>query len=195
MLTDPSELRGEIERIRATRGPGNWIRLSEAARRLQVHRQSVWTWAKRGLVASRRIGRRLEVPIDGLASFVRSWGCSGCPFRSGGPQALKGHLEFLHASSGLRPERRIRWVCPSPDCEGSRGFRDADRLAKHLEEHIDIRRRAGIAERRNRGRPASAEPRPPCKEKGCEAPATARRVCMKHYQRMRRAQLLGKKRS
>jgi len=86
-----AKARPEIVRIKLPPPPrrDEWVSVREAARRADLSHFTVWSWAKRAIIPSRRASNMLLVPagrVEQLASIYREYGRAGrWVFRRGDP--------------------------------------------------------------------------------------------------------------
>ena len=87
-----SKGRPDIVRIKLPPPPkqDEWVSAREAARRADIEHATVWKWARRGVIPSRRAGRIVLVPskrVEQLAHIWREYGArSRWLFRAGDPE-------------------------------------------------------------------------------------------------------------
>ena len=86
----------------------NTLSLPDVARRLDVHRVTVWEWVRRGWLPAIRVGHRYRVPLSVVEAMLRpvdvavdrggEWRCPapGCRAAFGSAAALAAHLATAH---------------------------------------------------------------------------------------------------
>lgn len=86
----------------------NTLSLPDVARRLNVHRVTVWEWVRRGWLPAIRVGHRYRVPLSVVETILRpvdvaadrggGWRCPAqrCRAAFGSAAALAAHLATAH---------------------------------------------------------------------------------------------------